>query len=208
VKLANSAVNSSKSTLVEFGIGHRPPDRSSPAHPSGHRVARLRRSIDLVTPCIDLSFESLLAHLGDGGRPNWRPLIGVVLPPLWHQGHRGTLCPGSPAGAIRTAQRAPGSGGRTDWHQRRVPGVPYGLPGAILGVVNAWAASTGATGTVREVGLAAAAATRNSHRAARLPAFRSQPIQGCPIHTKGAGNIHNSLTCVQPLDRLAALMKG
>jgi hypothetical protein len=31
----------------------------------------------------------LLAHLGDGGRPSWRPLIGVVLPPLWHQGHKG-----------------------------------------------------------------------------------------------------------------------
>jgi hypothetical protein len=27
---------------------------------------------------------------------------------------------------------------------------------------------------------------------AALPAFRSQPIQGCPIHTKGAGNIHKT----------------
>jgi hypothetical protein len=29
-----------------------------------------------------------VAHLGDGGRLGWRPLIGVVLPPLWHHRHR------------------------------------------------------------------------------------------------------------------------
>jgi hypothetical protein len=33
-----------------------------------------------------------LAHCRDGGRPSWWPVVGVVLPPLWHQGH--TLCPG------------------------------------------------------------------------------------------------------------------
>jgi hypothetical protein len=27
-----------------------------------------------------------LAHLGDGGL-SWRPVIEVVLPPQWHQGH-------------------------------------------------------------------------------------------------------------------------
>jgi hypothetical protein len=56
---------------------------------------------------------------------------------------------------------------------------------AILGVVavpvgpeeNAWAASTGATGTVREVGLAAAAATRNSHH---RPRRRAKPRNELP----------------------------
>jgi hypothetical protein len=28
-----------------------------------------------------------LAHLGDGVRRSWRPVVEVVLPPLWHQGH-------------------------------------------------------------------------------------------------------------------------
>src|ERR1700683_3053176 len=32
---------------------------------------------------------SPMAHCRDGGRPSWRPLIGVVLPPPWHQGHKG-----------------------------------------------------------------------------------------------------------------------
>jgi hypothetical protein len=42
-----------------------------------------------------------LAHLGDGGRPSWRPLIGVVLPPLWHQGHKGaTYAPDRCAGQL------------------------------------------------------------------------------------------------------------
>ena len=35
----------------------------------------------------------VVAHLGDGGRPSWRPVIGVVLPPLWHQGHKGQSMP-------------------------------------------------------------------------------------------------------------------
>jgi hypothetical protein len=34
-----------------------------------------------------------LAHSRDGGRPSWRPVIGVVLPPLWHQGHKGQPMP-------------------------------------------------------------------------------------------------------------------
>jgi hypothetical protein len=37
-----------------------------------------------------------MAHLGDGGRPSWRPVIGVVLPPLWHQGHKGQPMPRTP----------------------------------------------------------------------------------------------------------------
>jgi hypothetical protein len=36
----------------------------------------------------------VMAHSRDDGRPSWRPVIGVVLPPLWHQGHKtATLCP-------------------------------------------------------------------------------------------------------------------
>jgi|HubBroStandDraft_4_1064222.scaffolds.fasta_scaffold71908_2 hypothetical protein len=56
----------------------------------------------------------LLAHLGDGGRPSWRRVVVVVLPPLWHQRHRGNLCPGP-----RTAP--PGSGGRARQMQSPAP---------------------------------------------------------------------------------------
>jgi hypothetical protein len=38
----------------------------------------------------------VLASSGDGGRPSWRPVVEVVLSPLWHQG--ANLCPGSAAG--------------------------------------------------------------------------------------------------------------
>jgi hypothetical protein len=31
--------------------------------------------------------------LGDGGRPSWRRVVGVVLPPVWHQGHKGQSVP-------------------------------------------------------------------------------------------------------------------
>jgi hypothetical protein len=41
-----------------------------------------------------------------------------------------------------------------------------------------------------------------------LARLRSLPIQRCPIHPEGAGNVYNSVTGVQPLDRLAALMRG
>jgi hypothetical protein len=34
-----------------------------------------------------------MAHSRDGGRPSWRPLIGVVLPPPWHPGHKGQAMP-------------------------------------------------------------------------------------------------------------------
>jgi hypothetical protein len=34
-----------------------------------------------------------LAHLGDGSRPSWRPLIGVVLPALSRLGHKGRPVP-------------------------------------------------------------------------------------------------------------------
>jgi hypothetical protein len=37
-----------------------------------------------------------LGHSRDGGRPSWRPVVEVVLSPLWHQG--ANLCPGSAAG--------------------------------------------------------------------------------------------------------------
>jgi hypothetical protein len=50
-----------------------------------------------------------MAHCRDGGRPSWRPVVEVVPPPLWHQGH--TLCPELEA----IPRNAPGfAGGRTD----------------------------------------------------------------------------------------------
>jgi hypothetical protein len=55
----------------------------------------------------------LLAHTGDGRRPSWRPVIGVVLPPLWHQGHKGQPMPHYPRTAAEGLRR---SGGRTDGH--------------------------------------------------------------------------------------------
>jgi hypothetical protein len=45
----------------------------------------------------------------------------------------------------------------------------------------------------------------------RHPFTRSAPpasIQGRPVHPEHAGNIDDSVTGVQPLDRLAALMSG
>jgi hypothetical protein len=38
--------------------------------------------------------------------------------------------------------------------------------------------------------------------------LRSQPIQSRPVHSERAGNIYTGVTGVQPLDRLAALMRG
>jgi hypothetical protein len=40
------------------------------------------------------------------------------------------------------------------------------------------------------------------------PRLRSQPIQGCPIHPEGAGNIYNGVTGVQSRDCLPSLMRG
>jgi hypothetical protein len=47
-----------------------------------------------------------MAHCRDGGRPSWRPVVGV-LPPLWHQGHNGQPTPRTPLGV--TARSAPAS---------------------------------------------------------------------------------------------------
>jgi hypothetical protein len=57
----------------------------------------------------------LLAHCRDGGRPSWRPVVEVVLPPLWHQGHRGQPMRRTAAGNYpRTAAEGPRrSGGCT-----------------------------------------------------------------------------------------------
>jgi hypothetical protein len=51
----------------------------------------------------------LLAHSRDGGRLGWRPVIGVVLPPLWHQGHKGNA-PDCRGGQLPQDR---GRGGRT-----------------------------------------------------------------------------------------------
>jgi hypothetical protein len=60
------------------------------------------------SPCL------LLSHLGDGGRLSWRPVVGVVLPPLWHKATRGSLCPGLPRGPMTPGPRQRASSGRTD----------------------------------------------------------------------------------------------
>jgi hypothetical protein len=81
-----------------------------------------------------------VAHFGDGGRPSWRPLIGVVLPPLWHQGHGATYAPDCHGGNYpRTAAEAPGSGGRTDGlrtsprREGRVVGASEMATGVVVG---------------------------------------------------------------------------
>jgi hypothetical protein len=40
-------------------------------------------------------------RLGNSGRPSWRPVVEVVLSPLWHQGHKGvTYAPDRRAGQL------------------------------------------------------------------------------------------------------------
>jgi hypothetical protein len=95
-----------------------------------------RQPIAVGAVCLALSQSflrcerRLLAHSRDGGRPSWPPVIGVVLPPLWHQGHSAQdLPPGAiikreprsdPQNLPRTAVEAPRNrlhfsiGGRTD----------------------------------------------------------------------------------------------
>jgi hypothetical protein len=63
-----------------------------------------------------------LAHSGDDGGPSWRPVIGVVLPPLWHQGHKGQPMPRTAAGAITPGPRPEGP--RLRWPHRRAPHEP------------------------------------------------------------------------------------
>jgi hypothetical protein len=49
------------------------------------------------------AMDERLAHLGDGGRPSWRRVIGVVLPPLWHRRHKGMPRTGARGNYPRTA---------------------------------------------------------------------------------------------------------
>ncbi len=58
-----------------------------------------------------------LALSRDGGRPHWRPVVGVVLPLLWHQGHKRASCaqdlPRGTKGDPRSGpQKRPRTGGR------------------------------------------------------------------------------------------------
>jgi hypothetical protein len=39
-----------------------------------------------------------MAHLGIQPVRSWGPVVGVVLPPLWHQGHKGQPMPRTAAG--------------------------------------------------------------------------------------------------------------
>jgi hypothetical protein len=41
----------------------------------------------------------------------------------------------------------------------------------------------------------------------RPSSFCSKPIEGCSIHPKGAGDVHDRVTSVQPFDCLAPLMR-
>ena len=63
-----------------------------------------------------------VAHSGDDGGPSWRPVIKVVLPPLWHQGHKGQPMPRTAAGAITPGPRPEGP--RLRWPHRRAPHEP------------------------------------------------------------------------------------
>jgi hypothetical protein len=52
----------------------------------------------------------------------------------------------------------------------------------------------------------------NVHGRDYVPALpgrlRPKPIQGRPVDSEGAGNIHNGVTGVRSLDRLPSLMRG
>jgi hypothetical protein len=63
--------------------------------------------------CSPHCISPVLAHCRDGGRPSWRPVVEVVLPPLWHKGH--TPTGGDPQKRPRICGSPRGStGGRTD----------------------------------------------------------------------------------------------
>jgi hypothetical protein len=61
-----------------------------------------------------------MAHLGDGGRPSWRPVVGVVLPPLSHQSHKGgNLCALTGGAASNLIRLVPGVEESGTSHSRR-----------------------------------------------------------------------------------------
>jgi hypothetical protein len=59
----------------------------------------------------------VLAHSRDGGRPRWRPVVGAVLPPLWHRGHTGQPMPRTPQAPVAAPPSGgpPGGFGRTNF---------------------------------------------------------------------------------------------
>jgi hypothetical protein len=61
--------------------------------------------------------------------PRWRPVIGVVLPPLWHQGrNRASLCPGSlPRGNRSAADNSEAQRPRAGKCAKAIPGNAPGL---------------------------------------------------------------------------------
>jgi hypothetical protein len=75
----------------------------------------------------------LLAHLGDGCRPSWPRVVGVVLPPVWPQGQPVPMtAAGATVAALTGSTQGPSSGpdGRC---QRYVDGRRGGVgrdPGA------------------------------------------------------------------------------
>ena len=91
------------------------------------------------------------AHLGDGGRPSWRPLVGVVLPPLWHQGHKGNApdCRGGnyPRTAAEVAAPSGGLGWSVPARWRRACGgavIPVAVLVLTAPAISWWAAPSGA----------------------------------------------------------------
>jgi hypothetical protein len=53
----------------------------------------------------------VLAHLGDGGRPSWRPVVGVLLPPVWPQAQPVPMtAAGATVAALTGSTRGPSSG--------------------------------------------------------------------------------------------------
>jgi hypothetical protein len=76
--------------VIELAGAHDTCDELPPSHLSSSQADSLSRSGLPVCPAPKLQRgRPLLAHCRDGGRPSWRPVVGVVLPPLWHQRHRG-----------------------------------------------------------------------------------------------------------------------
>jgi hypothetical protein len=126
----------------------------------GGMVPRLNSPLGLTSRAwgkVSRSFlqrgRRLLAHLGDGGRPSWRPLIGVVLPPLWHQGQKGQPTP-------RTRSIA----------------APTGSARAPSGGAGVFGASEMATGRRGGAGRDPGAPRRRRHLAPRTPLIRSRAI--------------------------------
>jgi hypothetical protein len=113
-----------------------------------------------------------VAHCRDGGRPTWRPLIGVVLPPLWHQGHKGMPRTGARGNYPRTAAE----GLRLRW--------PHGPVGR-AGVVGASEMATGVVVGSAVIPVCAARSSPSRGLTQHLASPRAHPKPGPTPQTRG-----------------------